>query len=204
MSRLIEAKEIRLKKTVDLAHWLVGKLLVRKIGRRKEMRHRITETEAYDSEQDLACHASRGRTPRSDVLYSPGGVWYVYLCYGIHEMLNLVAGPAEWPAAVLIRGVEGISGPGRVTRALGIDRTLNRAAAAPASGLWLEDDGLVPPGTAVKCTPRIGIDYAGPVWASKPWRFVLQSTAGAPEVKSDAGPRRQRKVSQGHRRPSER
>lgn len=127
------------------------------------MRHRITETEAYDSEQDLACHASRGRTPRSDVLYSPGGVWYVYLCYGIHEMLNLVAGPAEWPAAVLIRGVEGISGPGRVTRALGIDRTLNRAAAAPASGLWLEDDGWVPPGAAVNCTPRIGIDYAGPV-----------------------------------------
>lgn len=204
MSRLIEAKEIRLKKTVDLAHWLVGKLLVRRIGRRKEVRYRITETEAYDSEQDLACHASRGRTPRSEVLYSPGGVWYVYLCYGVHEMLNLVAGPAEWPAAVLIRGVEGISGPGRVTRALGIDRSLNREAAVPATGLWLEDDGWVPPRSQVKCTPRIGIDYAGPVWSAKPWRFVLQSTAGSPEAVSGAGPRRKRTGSQGHRRSSKR
>ncbi len=204
MSRLIEAKEIRLKKTVDLAHWLVGKLLVRRVGRRKEVRYRITETEAYDSEQDLACHASRGRTPRSEVLYSPGGVWYVYLCYGVHEMLNLVAGPAEWPAAVLIRGVDGISGPGRVTRALGIDRSLNREPAVPTTGLWLEDDGWVPPRSKVKCTPRIGIDYAGPVWSAKPWRFVLQSTEGAPEAVSGAGPRRQRTGSQGHRRSSER
>ncbi|MBP8257609.1 MAG: DNA-3-methyladenine glycosylase [Opitutaceae bacterium] len=202
MSRLIEAKEIRSKKTVDLAHWLVGKLLVRRICRRKAKRFRITETEAYDSERDLACHASRGRTPRSEVLYSAGGVWYVYLCYGIHEMLNLVAGPAEWPAAVLIRGVEGISGPGRVTRALEIDRSLNRAEALPASGLWLEDDGWVPPRSEVMCTPRIGIDYAGPVWAAKPWRFVLQSTEGAPETGADAAPRQQSKYARDRRRAS--
>ncbi|MBP7142987.1 MAG: DNA-3-methyladenine glycosylase [Opitutaceae bacterium] len=204
MSRVIEAKEIRLKKTVDLARWLVGKLLVRKLGRSRTVRFRITETEAYDSERDLACHASRGRTPRSEVLYSPGGVWYVYLCYGIHEMLNLVAGPAEWPAAVLIRGVEGITGPGRVTRALGIDRSLNRAAAVPATGLWLEDDGWIPPRSEVMCTPRIGIDYAGPVWSAKPWRYVLRSAAGAPEFEPDGGSRRPRTGSQGHPRASAR
>ncbi len=177
MSRLIEAKEIRLKKTVDLARWLIGKQLVRRREGEAEMRARIIETEAYDGERDLACHAARGRTSRTDVLYGPGGVWYVYLCYGIHEMLNLVAGPEDWPAAVLIRGVEGISGPGRVTRALSIDRALNRTAAAPAGGLWLEDDGYSPLSSEIKRTPRIGIDYAGPVWAAKPWRFVLTPRA---------------------------
>ena len=79
----------------------------------------ITEVEAYDGERDRTCHARFGRTPRSEVLYGAGGVWYVYLCYGVHEMLNLVVGPAGWPAAVLIRGVDGITGPGRLTRALG-------------------------------------------------------------------------------------
>ncbi len=175
MVRVIEAKEIRLKKTVDLARWLIGKHLVRRSGDSIEARVRITETEAYDGERDLACHAARGRTGRTEVLYGQAGVWYVYLCYGIHEMLNLVAGPEEWPAAVLIRGVEGISGPGRVTRALSIDRSLNRTTAAPAGGLWLEDDGYSPLPSEIKRTPRIGIDYAGPVWAAKPWRFVLTS-----------------------------
>lgn len=178
MSRLIEAKEIRSKKTVDLARWLVGKQLVRRSGDwDPELRLRITETEAYDGERDLACHASKGRTPRSEVLYLPGGVWYVYLCYGIHEMLNLVAGPADWPAAVLIRGVEGISGPGRITRALHVDRGLNRTPAEPSTGLWLEDDGFVASPARITRTPRIGIDFAGPVWAAKPWRFVLTPDA---------------------------
>ncbi len=106
-------------------------------------------------------------------MFAPGGVWYVYLCYGMHEMLNLVTGPADWPAAVLIRGVENINGPGRLTRAFGIGRSLNARPAAPASGLWLEDDGLVVPRRAIRSGPRVGVAYAGPVWAAKPWRFVL-------------------------------
>ena len=106
-------------------------------------------------------------------MYAAGGVWYVYLCYGMHEMLNLVVGPRDFPAAVLIRGVEGASGPGRVTKALGIDRRLNAARAAPASGLWLEDRGGRVPRRRVRATPRIGVDYAGPVWAKKPWRFTF-------------------------------
>lgn len=147
----------------------------------------ITEVEAYDGERDQACHARAGRTTRTDVLYGAGGVWYVYLCYGIHEMLNLVVGRVGWPAAVLVRGVEGISGPGRVTKQLGIDRRLNAAPAAPASGLWLEDRGVVVPRKAVAITPRIGVDYAGDVWAAKPWRFVLTDVAATRRPRGQPG-----------------
>src|SRR6185369_1528244 len=106
-------------------------------------------------------------------LYEDGGIWYVYLCYGIHEMLNLVVGPRDWPAAVLIRGVEGVQGPGRVTKNLDINRSLNGARAEPASGLWLEDRGVRVPKKCVQVTPRIGVDYAGIIWSKKLWRFVL-------------------------------
>lgn len=177
MGRLIEPSELEDKTAVACARWLVGKYLVRARPDGEPDARMITETEAYDGERDLACHARAGRTPRTEVLYAPAGIWYVYLCYGIHEMLNLVVGPAGWPAAVLIRGVEGSSGPGRVTRQLGIDRQLNRARAEPASGLWLEDRGRRVPRGAVQATPRIGVDYAGPTWALKPWRFVLKDPA---------------------------
>lgn len=150
----------------------------------------ITEVEAYDGERDLACHARAGRTRRTEVLYAAGGIWYVYLCYGMHEMLNLVVGPPDWPAAVLIRGVAGCAGPGRVTRALGIDRRLNGAAAQPASGLWIEDRGIRVPRRQVQASPRIGVDFAGPVWAAKAWRFRIDPVAlagrraGRPRAKS--------------------
>lgn len=156
-----------------LARRLLGKHLVRREADGAVRARMITEVEAYDGERDLACHAARGRTARTDVLYSEGGVWYVYLCYGVHEMLNLVVGPRGWPAAVLIRGVEGTAGPGRVTRSLGIDRRLNRMPAVPESGLWLEDRGVRVPSRLVRATPRIGVAYAGPVWAAKPWRFTF-------------------------------
>ncbi len=173
MGRIIKAKELQAKKTVALARWLIGKHLVRRHADGRIEARAITETEAYDGERDLACHARVGRTGRTDVMYAAGGVWYVYLCYGVHEMLNLVVGPEDWPAAVLIRGVEGASGPGRLTKALGIGRVLNRAAATdPEAGLWLEDRGDRAPRGSIRATPRIGVDYAGPVWAAKPWRFV--------------------------------
>jgi len=135
----------------------------------------ITEVEAYDGEKDLACHASKGRTTRTEVMYQPGGRWYVYLCYGVHEMLNLVTGPADYPAAVLIRGLDTVSGPGRLTKHLGIDRDLNGAAATRISGLHLEDHGVVLARSRIKSGPRIGVDYAGPVWAAKPWRFWIEN-----------------------------
>ena len=178
MSSIIEAKVLQSKKTVALARWLLGKHLVRRFADGREEARLIVETEAYDGEQDLACHARVGRTGRTEVMYAAGGVWYVYLCYGVHEMLNLVVGPRDWPAAVLIRGIEGASGPGRVTRTLAINRSLNCTPACDESaGLWLEDRGVSVPGHAVAATPRVGVDYAGPVWGAKPWRFTLDLRA---------------------------
>lgn len=171
MHRVIIASELQGKRTVALARSLVGKHLVRRFADGREDARVITEVEAYHGESDLACHARAGRTRRTEVMYRSGGVWYVYLCYGIHEMLNLVVGPAEWPAAILIRGVEGAAGPGRVTKALEIDRKLNGAPADDRSGLWLEDRGVRVPRGALSITPRVGVDYAGSVWAFKPWRF---------------------------------
>jgi DNA-3-methyladenine glycosylase len=137
----------------------------------------ITEVEAYHGEGDLACHARAGLTPRTAVMYAAGGRWYVYLCYGVHEMLNLVSGPRGWPAAVLIRSVDGIAGPGRLTKALGIGRRLNGAKAARASGLWIEDRGVRVPRRLLQASPRIGVAYAGPVWSKVPWRFTFDPAA---------------------------
>jgi DNA-3-methyladenine glycosylase len=160
--------------TLAHARSLLGKVLVRtRAGR--EAAHAITEVEAYIGESDLACHAACGRTARNAVMYGPPGHWYVYLVYGMHEMLNLVTGPEGWPSAILIRGVAGVAGPGRVTRALAIGRSLNGKPAAPASGLHIEDRGIRVPDRAVMRTARIGVDYAGPVWAAKPWRFVVDA-----------------------------
>ena len=98
------------------------------------------------------------------------------LCYGIHEMLNLVTGPADHPSAVLIRGVEGFIGPGRLTKALGITRALNGTSATEKGSLWLEDRGVVVTPESIQATPRIGVDYAGPVWSQMPWRFLLKKS----------------------------
>ena len=180
MRPIVEAKVLQQKKPLALSRWLLGKHLVRRFPDGRVEARMIVETEAYNGENDLACHARAGRTGRTDVMYGPGGVWYVYLCYGIHEMLNLVVGPENFPAAILIRGVEGAVGPGRVTKALGIDRTLNRAPAAERSGLWLEDHGVRVPAAVIATSPRIGVEYAGPVWAAKPWRFRFDPRALPP------------------------
>ena len=172
MSRVLEAKLWQSRSTVALARSLIGKHLVRRQADGRVDARLILEVEAYHGEGDLACHARAGRTARTEVMYGPGGVWYIYLCYGVHEMLNLVVGPPDFPAAILLRGVEGIGGPGRLTKQLHIDRALNGALAAPDSGLWIEDRGVRVPRGQLRATPRIGVDYAGPVWSAKPWRFV--------------------------------
>ena len=158
---------------VRVAKELIGKYLVRKIGR-KEIALMITETEAYDGERDLACHASKGRTKRTEVMFGEPAHWYVYLVYGMYYMLNIVTGKKDYPAAVLIRGIKGYDGPGKVTRFLEIDKRLNSRPAAKAAGLWIEDRGVKIKKTDIMRTPRIGINYAGEIWAKKPWRFVLK------------------------------
>ena len=156
---------------VTMAKALLGKVLCRRLDDGKVVRVRIVETEAYFGEEDTACHAHKGRTPRTDVMYAPGGCAYVYLCYGMHSMLNIVTGPAEHPEAVLIRGVEGASGPGRVTKALQITRELNRENLVKSRRLWIESDCAEPP--RFTATPRIGIGYASKRDQSRKWRFLI-------------------------------
>ena len=155
----------------ELAIALLGKVLCRRVGD-EVIRRRIVETECYFGEEDTACHAHRGKTPRTEVLYLPGGCAYVYLCYGIHNLLNLVTGPEGHPEAVLIRGIEGAVGPGRVTRALGVTREDNRLSLTPENGLWVEDDGSPTP--SFRAAPRVGIDYAAPEDRDRPWRFLTK------------------------------
>jgi DNA-3-methyladenine glycosylase len=161
--------------TVTVARSLLGRYLVREIpgGLRAG---RIIEVEAYVGPRDLACHASKGRTKRTEVLFGPAGKAYVYLIYGMYHCLNVVTQGIDFPAAVLIRAVEDesglIDGPGRICRAYRIDRTLNCHDLTIGELLWLEDRGERIPRSQIRAHPRIGVDYAGE-WAAKPWRFRL-------------------------------
>jgi DNA-3-methyladenine glycosylase len=152
-----------------VARELLGKALVRRIGGNR-IALAISETEAYLGPHDLACHAARGRTPRTEVMYGPPGTLYVYFVYGLHWMLNVVTGPQGYPAAVLIRAAGHISGPARLTSALVIDGALNGQIAAPRSGLWFECGA---PAHKITATPRIGVAYAGPRWSARKLRFAL-------------------------------
>ena len=167
---MILGREYFAKSAIELAPDLLGKLLCRRVGDHT-VRVRITETECYFGEEDSACHAHRGKTPRTEVMYHEGGETYVYLCYGIHSLLNIVTGPEGHPEAVLIRGVEGQKGPGRVTKSLSITVQDNRLQLSPENGIWLEDDGARPPRFA--CGPRVGIDYALPKDRERPWRYTV-------------------------------
>ena len=171
---MLTPADFRGNDTLAMARFLLGKVLVRTTEKSREALL-INEVEAYDGEHDLACHASKGRTKRTDILYQAGGVWYVYLCYGIHEMLNLVVGPENYPAAILIRGAGEIVGPGRLTKRLQIDRKLNGLSAESKTGLHLEDIGIQIPLRKIKTSRRIGVDYAGPIWSEKPWRFQFEA-----------------------------
>ena len=155
----------------ELAPELLGKLLCRRLPDGSVLRTRITETECYFGEEDTACHAHKGRTPRTDTLYQKGGITYVYLCYGIHSLLNLVTGVQDHPEAVLIRGIEGASGPGRVTKRLGITCAQNRLELTPDTGIWVEDDGT--PSPTFTALPRVGIDYANEADRLRPWRYLV-------------------------------
>jgi len=156
---------------VTLAPQLLGKILCRQQDG-KIFRARITETEAYVGAYDTACHAYRGKTPRNSVMFEQGGRAYVYLCYGIHNLLNVVTGEAGEADAVLIRGMEAFNGPGKLTKAMNIDRTLNGIDLTESDELWLEDDGVQ---FEYTLATRIGIDYASEEDCARLWRFVAVS-----------------------------
>ncbi len=165
--KLIDKNKYLLPAT-ELAPFLLGKHLCVKQGNNIS-KLRINETEAYFGEEDTACHAHKGKTKRTEVLYEEGGIAYVYLCYGIHALMNVISGPFEHPEGVLIRGVEGYNGPGKLTKHLRIDTSFNRLSLIDSGIIWIEDDGFVP--EKIHTSPRIGIDYATPEYRNKPWRF---------------------------------
>lgn len=155
----------------ELAPDLIGKYLCRRTED-GVIRARIVETECYFGEEDTACHAHKGRTERTKVMYEAGGVTYVYLCYGIHSLLNIVTGAKDHPEAVLIRGVEGAVGPGRATKFMKITTSDNALPLCEESGIWIEDSGEKKP--KIARTARIGIDYATKTDRERRWRFVVK------------------------------
>lgn len=164
------ARDFYIRDVLDVAPELVGKMLSLR-GKNGELRKcRITEVEAYRGEEDRACHAFRGRTGRTEVMYHIGGKVYVYFVYGMYWMLNIVTGPENEPQAALIRGVDGINGPGRLTRELKIDRSFYAEDLVSSDKMWIEDHGI---SHVIKTGRRIGISYAGEPWISKLWRFYI-------------------------------
>ncbi|MGH8620196.1 MAG: DNA-3-methyladenine glycosylase [Burkholderiales bacterium] len=164
--------------TLRVARDLLGKFIVRRIGTRV-IAAMIVETEAYKGPADRAAHTHGGRrTPRVEPLWQDGGTAYVYLCYGIHWLLNFSTAGAGKPEGVLIRGIvtdgrHALLGPGKVTRHLQVDRRLDGVDVTVSKALWVEDRGVPVARRSVLRGPRIGVDYAGPDWAGKPWRFRI-------------------------------
>lgn len=159
---------------LEVAHELIGKrILIRKDN--EVFDYIIVESEAYRGTGDLACHASKGKTPRTAPMFEEGGILYIYLVYGIHWMLNIVTSVENDPQAVLIRGLHSVKGPGRLTKKLGINGELNRQSVLEQGKIWLEEGYQA---RRIQQTPRIGIDYAGEPWVSKKWRFVTEEFDG--------------------------
>ncbi len=167
--------------TLIVAKNLLGKVLVRKIDG-KEIKGRIIETEAYVGEGDKACHARHGKTKRNEVMWGEAGRAYIYLCMGLHNLLNIVTDKEGFPAAVLIRKIEPLSGfdlklksygPGNLTKYLQIDRSLNGIDLTKSDQLFIIDDGSDIKSKNIVALPRVGIDYAEED-KDLPWRFVLK------------------------------
>jgi DNA-3-methyladenine glycosylase len=177
--------------TITVARQLLGKSLVRRHPDGETV-GKIVETEAYVGPHDLACHASKGRTARTEVMFGPPGHAYVYFIYGVYYCLNIVTEEIGHASAVLIRAVEPIegielmqkrrrtdalrnlaSGPGKLCLAMSIDKSLNGADMSHGNVLYVEDRNEPP--SKIFATPRIGVDYAGK-WKDKPWRFLIRGS----------------------------
>ena len=186
------------RSTLQVAQDLLGKVLVRDFDGRR-LSGKIVETEAYVGPHDLACHASKGHTPRTSIMFGPAGYAYVYMIYGFYFCLNVVTERKDSPAAVLIRGVEPLenldfmrklrnnperdtniaSGPGKLCMAMSIDRRLNGEDLLGQT-LWIEERGL--DSGKILTSPRVGVDYAGE-YKDKPWRFYLANNPHVSKVR---------------------
>ena len=176
------------RSTLTVARELIGTRLVRILDGIKLI-GLITETEAYISEKDLACHCKAGRTPRTAVMFEEPGHAYVYFTYGNHWMFNIVTERVGFPAAVLIRAIEPMDGadimmerrhgrdtfgPGKLCQALAITKSENGVdLTEPSGGLWIEP-GVKVPNSLVTKGPRVGLNNTPEPWLSKPWRFLVK------------------------------
>jgi DNA-3-methyladenine glycosylase len=163
-------REFYQQDVLEVAPGLLGQHLVRVFPDGSWSRYVITETEAYRGSEDKACHASKGRTPRTEVMFREGGHLYMYFIYGMYWMMNVVTSREDIPQAVLFRGVRDASGPGRLTRLLQVNRDFYGEDLVHSHRIWIEESGIRP---SIETTPRIGIDYAGDPWKDKPWRFLM-------------------------------
>ena len=148
---------------------LIGKKLMR-YSEEGIISYTITEVEAYNGKEDEASHARFGKTQRNAVMFENGGLIYMYFIYGMYWMVNIVTGIPGQPQAILIRGLEGISGPGKVTRHLQLDKSFNGEDLGISERIWIEEGKA---GHAIIQLPRIGINYASEPWKSKPWRYIM-------------------------------
>lgn len=175
-----------------VAHDILGKRLVRQFNGKK-VAGIIIEAEAYDGEQDQACHARSGKTKRNEMMYGRAGHAYVYFTYGMHWMFNCVSGEDGYPAAVLIRAIypdEGLdiiqsnrkgviqthwcNGPAKLTKALAITNEFNGLDLCDPKGSLFIENGIEVPTESIRSTPRIGIQNTPEPWLGKPWRFVVE------------------------------
>ena len=182
------SREFYDRPTLTVARELLGARLVRILGGQRLV-GLITETEAYISQNDLACHAKAGITPRTKVMFGEPGHAYVYFTYGNHWMLNVVTEREGFPAAVLIRAIQPIEGvdimlerrngrdtygPGKLCQAMGITKSENGVDLTKKSGdLWIEQ-GVKVPNPLVTKGPRVGLNNTPEPWLSKPWRFLVK------------------------------
>jgi DNA-3-methyladenine glycosylase len=160
---------------LEIAPELVGMKLVRRFDNNELLTLDISDIEVYRGEEDLGCHASKGKTTRNQIMYQEGGKVYVYLIYGMYWLLNITTGPAAHPQAILIRGTKQIDGPGRVGKILQLDKSFYGEDITLSQRLWIEY-GNKPNKEKIIKIPRVGINYAGEYWANIPWRFKTENS----------------------------
>ena len=164
-------REFYCQDVLEVAPLLLGNHLIRIYPNGTKATYVISETEAYRGGEDLACHASKGRTLRTEVMFGDGGHLYMYLIYGMYWMLNVVTGNEGVPQAVLFRGLREASGQGRLTRLISVDKDFYGEDLVKSDRIWVEESRTRPQYTS---GPRIGIDYAGEPWKEMPWRFLIK------------------------------